>query len=207
MPRHYALFGGTFDPFHAGHLAVARAARAEADEVIVIPGGTPPHRAGTGATSEERWLMAVLATLAEPGMRVARWETDRAGAGRTYAIDTLAAARAALGPDARLSWVIGADAMALIPTWKDVGALFAGMGFLVVPRDGHGEAWVRAELAASGLPLERVGFVPMPEVDVSATEVRAMLASGGDVGPMLAPEVVAFARKYRPYRSAAETTT
>lgn len=204
---HYALFGGTFDPFHAGHLAVARAARAEADEVLVIPGGTPPHRGGTGATAEERWLMAVMATVHEPGMRVVRWETDRAGAGRTYAIDTLAAARAALGPDARFSWVIGADAMALIHTWKDVQALFAQMGFLVVPRDGRGEAWVRAQLAPHGLPADRIRFVPMPEVDVSATELRAMLASGRDVGPMLAPEVVAFARKYRPYGTAAEALT
>lgn len=204
MGRRYALFGGTFDPFHTGHLAVARAARSEADEVIVIPGGTPPHRGSTGADAEERWLMAVLATLHEPGMRVVRWETDRAEAGRTYAIDTLAAARAALGADARFEWVIGADAMALIATWSEVNKLFEQMGFLVVPRDGCGEDWVRAQLAPSGLPLGAVRFLAMPEVDISATEVRALLATGRDVGPMLAPEVVAFATKYRPYGMAAE---
>jgi nicotinate-nucleotide adenylyltransferase len=207
-PRRYALYGGTFDPFHVGHLAVARAALASGrvDEVIVIPGGTPPHRGETRVHAEERWCMAVLATLHEPCMRVVRWETDRADQGRTYAIDTLAQARAALGDDAELFWVIGTDAMALIDTWKDPRALFAQAKFLVMPRDGQDEPWLRAKLGeiVPWAPPEAVAFADMAPVDVSSTELRAALARGEDPAPSLPPLVGAFVARYGLYRGATE---
>ena len=209
-PRRYALYGGTFDPFHEGHLAVARAALAcgRVDEVLVIPGGTPPHRGDTGCHAEERWCMAVLATLQEPGMRVVRWETDRAEAGRTYAVDTLAAARRALGPDAELSWVIGTDAMALIDTWKDVRALFDQLTFLVVTRDGQDEAWLRARLAET-VPwarADRVAFIDMTPVPVSSTALRAAIARGEPVASLLPPLVGTFIDRYGLYRAPVEAT-
>ncbi len=202
--RRYALFGGTFDPFHVGHLAVARAALAsgQVDEVVVIPGGTPPHRGETHAHAEERWCMAVLATLNEPGMRVVRWETDRADQGRTYAVDTLAAARRALGDDAEFAWVIGTDAMGLIDTWKDVRTLFAQMRFLVLPRDGRDEAWLRARLAeiVPWAPREAVAFIDMKPVDVSSTDLRAALARGEGTSDLLPPLVATFVARYGLYR-------
>lgn len=206
--RRVALYGGTFDPFHVGHLAVARAARAcgLADEVVVIPGGNPPHRRGTHGLAEQRWCMAVLATLAEPGMRVARWETDRADEGRTFAIDTIAAARRELGPDADLSWVIGTDAMAQIHTWRDPEGLFREVRFLVVPRDGQDEAWLRARLAevVPWAPPERVAFLAMERVDVSSTALRAAMAAGEDTTALLPPLVQGFVTKYGLYRPLAE---
>lgn len=209
-PRRYALYGGTFDPFHVGHLAVARAALASGrvDEVIVIPGGTPPHRGGTHGHAEERWLMAVLATLDEPGLRVVRWETDRAVAGRTFAVDTLEAARRALGPDAELFWVIGTDAMALIDTWKDPRTLFAELTFLVVTRDGQDEPWLRARLAevVPWAPAERVAFIDMTPVPVSSTVLRAKLARGEDVAALLPPSVATFIGRYGLYQATARAT-
>lgn len=207
-PRRYALYGGTFDPFHVGHLAVARAALASGlvDEVVVIPGGTPPHRGDTRADAEERWCMAVLATLNEPGMRVVRWETDRAEHGRTFAVDTLAAARRALGDDAEIAWVIGTDAMALIDTWREPRTLFAQMKFLVVPRDGQDERWLRARLAETvpWAPREAVAFIEMAPVDVSSTDLRAMLARGEDASHLLPPLVATFVTRYGLYRDAVE---
>ena len=203
--RRYALYGGTFDPFHRGHLAVARAALASGlvDEVLVIPGGTPPHRGETRVSAEERWLMAVLATLEEPGMRVVRWETDRAEAGRTYAIDTLGVARRVLGADAELYWVIGTDAMALIDTWRDVRGLFAATRFMVMPRAGQDEAWVRGRLAEAvpWAPVDAVAFVSMPEVDLSSTALRAALAHGDNVAEQLPPLVAHYVHKYGAYRA------
>lgn len=208
LRRRYALYGGTFDPFHVGHLAVARAAlvAGHVDEVLVIPGGTPPHRRGTHGRAEQRWCMAVLATLEEPAMRVVRWETDRADEGRTYAIDTIAAARRELGPDAELCWVIGTDAMAEIHTWRDPEGLFREVRFLVVPRDGQDEAWMRARLAevVPWASADRVGFIDMAPVDVSSTALRAALAAGEDAGPLLPPLVGAFVAKYGLYRPLAE---
>src|SRR5689334_21437191 len=96
-----ALFGGTFDPIHLGHLAVATTALGcgLVDEVRFIPAGEPPHKAGPRHSAEERWLMTVLATLSEPRFRVERWEIDRPG--RSYAVDTLREAKTAL-PGAEL---------------------------------------------------------------------------------------------------------
>ena len=206
--RRYALYGGTFDPFHVGHLAVARAALAsgQVDEVLVIPGGNPPHRGETRGHAEERWCMAVLATLNDPGMRVVRWETDRADAGRTYAVDTLAAARRELGADADLAWVIGTDAMALIDTWKDVRALFAEMRFLVVTRDGQDEPWMRARLAeiVPWAPPEAVAFIDMAPVPVSSTVLRAKLGRGEAASDFLPPLVATYVERYRLYRAPLE---
>lgn len=209
MPtRRYALYGGTFDPFHAGHLAVARAALAsgQVDEVLIIPGGTPPHRGATRASVEARWCMAVLGVLDEPGMRVVRWETDRAKAGRTYAVDTAAVARAELGPEAELAWVIGADAMADIHTWHEVKTLFERVRFLVAPRDGHGESWLQETLArvVPWASADAWDFMPMPESTASSTAVRTRLLAGDPATDLLPPLVARYVARYHPYRPAEE---
>ena len=202
-PACYALYGGTFDPFHAGHLAVARAVRDAGlvDEVLIIPSGHPPHRGDTRASAEERWCMAVLATVEERGMRVVRWETERAGEGPTYAYDTLRSARIALGPAVDLAWVIGADALRLLGTWHRIGELVREVRFLVVPRADEDEAWLRRFLTAdpSGLPVDRFAFVPMDRVPVSSTAVRERLAHGSPVEGWLPPLVARHVARYGLY--------
>jgi nicotinate-nucleotide adenylyltransferase len=199
----YALYGGTFDPFHAGHLAVARAARDSGlvDEVLVVPAGSPPHRGATRASAEERWCMAVLATVDEPGMRVVRWETERADKGPTFAIDTLRVARAALGADADLLWVIGADALRALGSWHRLGALLQETRFLVVPRDSEDAAWLAAWVHRElpEVPPGRFVFLPMPRVAVSSTALRDRLASGSPIEGWLPPLVAAHVARYGLY--------
>lgn len=205
-PRRVALLGGTFDPIHVGHLAAARAvlAQDQADLVCFVPAGTPPHKpAGPHAGPNDRWCMAVLATLDEPRFVVTRWEVDRPGL--TYAIDTVRIARAALaarfpGP-LELTWVMGTDAMALVHTWHDVRGLFEETRFLAVARAGYDEASLRAELERTvpWAPPEAVRFVRMPEVDVSSTSIRSRLSAGEPV-PELAPAVATYIERYDLYR-------
>lgn len=204
MPRRVALFGGTFDPIHLGHLAAARAARGVVDEVIFVPAGQPPHKPhGPQADAESRWLMTVLATLEEPSYRVARWELDRPG--KSYAIDTVRLAHAALGADTELYWVIGTDAMALIHTWHEAAALFALTRFLVVAREGLEEAELRAVLArnAPDAPADAMVYVPMPQVPVSSTALRARLAAGDRAADWLSPAVATYIERYGLYRTPA----
>lgn len=201
-----ALFGGTFDPIHNGHMAAARACLASGlvDRVCFIPAGAPPHKpGGPVASAEARWCMTVLATLAEPGWRVERWEIDRAGP--SFAIDTVrhagAALRAADGTPPELYWLIGTDAMALIDTWRDVETLFALTRFLVIPRDGMDEAALRARLADT-LPFaapDRVRFLAMPPLDVSSTALRDRLARGELPRGALPESVATFVSRYAPY--------
>lgn len=201
--KRVALYGGTFDPFHAGHLAVARAVRdaGMVDEVRIVPVGCPPHRDDTHATAEERWCMAILGTLQEPGMRVERWETDAAAEGPTYAVDTLLRARRALGEDVALAWVIGMDALKALGTWRRLPEILQMATFLVLPRDG-GDAdtmqdILRGELAH--LPSHRFAFVPMEQVSISSTAVRSVLARDEDPGALLPPLVATFVGRYDPY--------
>lgn len=206
-PRRVALFGGTFDPIHLGHLAAARAALASGvvDEVLFIPAGDPPHKpAGANAGAEERWLMTVLATLEEPRFRVVRWEVDRPG--RSFAVDTVAHARDALtGPDGTppaLYWVIGTDAMALIDTWRRVEDLFTLTRFMVIARRGFDEQALRARLEETvpWAPPDAMTFVPMDLVDVSSTDIRRCLADGEVPTGVLPPLVATYVRRYGLYR-------
>src|SRR5215471_4063386 len=104
-----ALFGGTFDPVHDAHLAVAREAadRFHLDRVLLIPAAHPPHkRSGARAPYEDRVRMAEIASAADPRLRVSRLEE---GASRSYSIDTIEIVRAGLAPGDELYFIIGAD--------------------------------------------------------------------------------------------------
>jgi len=129
-----AFFGGTFDPVHNGHLAVAgeAMARFELARVLFVPAANPPHKLrGAAAAYEDRVRMLELACAGHPRFEVSRIE---AGTVRSYSIDTIERLRTAgVGP---LAFLIGADAFADIRTWHRWGDVIAAVEFLVVTRPG-----------------------------------------------------------------------
>jgi nicotinate-nucleotide adenylyltransferase len=189
------LYGGTFDPVHAGHLAVARAARDELGATVhLLPAADPPHRDATGADAAQRVHMLELAITdghgrGEPGLVVDGRELARAGA--SYTVDTLREVRAELGPDAPLAWITGDDSFRSLPDWHGWEALFDLAHFVVALRPGHSlddlppalagrvaTRWVErpADLRASPAgSLYRLHFPPRPE---SASAIRRDLAAG-----------------------------
>ena len=199
------LYGGTFDPVHAGHLAVARAARDELGaDVHLLPAADPPHRDATGASAEQRAAMLALALDGEPGLHLDRRELERGGP--SYTVDTLRAARAALGPEAPLGWIAGDDSFRSLPTWHQWRELPSLAHFVVALRPGHSLEVLPPDLAAlaqgrwredpaalgaapAGL-LYRLHFAPRHE---SASAIRAALAGGG-VPAGLAPAVERYIR-------------
>ncbi len=195
------LYGGTFDPVHAGHLAVARAARAALDaDVAFLPAADPPHRPAPGASALQRARMLELAILGEPGFRVDRRELERSGP--SYTVDTLREIRAETGPAAPLAWLVGADAFRGLPTWRDWTALLDLAHFVVAVRPGHGldalppplaaacaGRWVDEPAALATRPAGALYRLAMPLHPASATELRQRLRAGqGDDG-WLAPAV------------------
>ena len=104
-------YGGTFDPVHLGHLAIARAARDELQVAVrMLPAADPPHRAAPGATAEQRCRMLSLAIGDEPGLLLDRRELDRAARNPgqpSYTVDTLRELRAELGPRPPRGWLVG----------------------------------------------------------------------------------------------------
>jgi nicotinate-nucleotide adenylyltransferase len=206
------LYGGTFDPVHAGHLAVARAARdAFGTEVRFLPSADPPHRAPPGASAEQRARMIELAIAGEPGFVLDRRELHRPGP--SYTADTLREFRRELGARAPLAWLIGADAFDGLASWHDWRELFDLAHFVVAERAGRtvedlGEPlnaacagrWVdepgELTLRPAGC-LYRLRNVLHP---ASATGTREALGAGRADPGWLAPAVADYLRAKGLYR-------
>jgi nicotinate-nucleotide adenylyltransferase len=174
-----ALFGGTFDPIHSAHLAVAAAAAAQfhLDRVIFVPAAHPPHKAGvTHAPYDDRVRMAELAVGDDPRFEVSRLEE---GTARSYSIDTIGKVRARLAPEDELFFILGADAFAEIRTWYRWREVAAAVIFLVVSRPGHAYE-IPAEVR-----MERLDTLELP---VSSSDIRRLLSLGQR--PASVPECV-----------------
>jgi len=163
-----AIFGGTFDPIHEGHLALAReaAARFQLDRVLFVPAAHPPHKAGvTHAPYADRVRMAELACQGDARFEVSRLEEDTA---RSYSIVTIEKLRARLAPGDQLYFLIGADAFAEIGTWHRWRDVASGVRFLVASRPGH------LYQSPPGVEFDRIDDI---EVPISSSEIRRALAS------------------------------
>src|SRR5918999_5182663 len=119
-PRRLGVMGGTFDPIHHGHLVTAEEAywQFDLDEVVFVPTGRPWMKDHPDVSpAEDRYLMTVIATSANPHFVVSRIEIDREG--ETYTVDTLRLLQKERGGDAELFFITGADAILEIFQWKD----------------------------------------------------------------------------------------
>ena len=166
-----AIFGGTFDPIHNAHLAVAReaAARFQLDRVWLVPAERPPHKQGvTHAPYADRLRMVELACRDEPKLAASGLEQ---GTANSYSIDTIETVRARLAPGDKLFFVIGADAFAEIESWRRWQDVIRALEFIVVSRPGHR---YDIPLAATVHRLETV------DLPVSSSEIRRSLAAGDD---------------------------
>jgi nicotinate-nucleotide adenylyltransferase len=186
-----AIFGGTFDPIHAAHLAVALAAAESCrlDRVLFVPAEHPPHKAGvTHAPYRHRIRMAELACAGEPRFEVSRLEQDTS---RSYSIDTIEKMKRTMAPQDELFFIIGADAFAEIRTWHRWEDVARSVRFIVVSRPGG-----RYDLPP-GVRIDRLDSVDMP---VSSSQIRAALAAGQSPAGVPAP-VLAYIRDHGLYRS------
>lgn len=180
-----ALFGGSFDPVHRGHLEVARRAAAEfeLDRVIFMPAATPPHKVGKDlAPGSARLAMLERATSEEASWEVSDAELRRAGT--SFTVDTLRTlaeqCRAGEGA-AELFMIIGSDNLPGLPAWRDVEEVLTLAQPIVAWREGTPEGHLAG--LAGRLPADLVGrlsdgFMRLPPLPESATEVRARIAAG-----------------------------
>jgi nicotinate-nucleotide adenylyltransferase len=164
-----AIFGGTFDPIHNAHLAIARLAadRFQLDRVLFVPAAAPPHKGGvTHAPYIDRVRMTEIACAEDPRFEVSRLE---AGTERSYSIETIGKVRAQLSANDELFFIIGADAFAEIRTWRQWQDVVKSARFLVVSRPGH-----KYE-APAGMTYEVLDTL---NLSVSSSEIRSALAAG-----------------------------
>ena len=198
--RRVGVMGGTFDPVHHGHLVAASevAHRFRLDEVVFVPTGQPWQKRDRPVTpAEDRYLMTVIATAADPRFRVSRVDVDRGGP--TYTVDTLrdlTAEYAADGVGAELYFITGADALSSIAGWRDSTELLGLAHFVGVTRPGH-------TLTASGLPDGSVTLVEIPALAISSTDCRARVGRGEPIRYLVPEGVVEYVAKRHLYAGAA----
>ena len=191
--------GGTFDPVHLGHLVAASevAHRFGLDEVVFVPTGRPWQKDDRGVTpAEDRYLMTVIATAADPRFRVSRVDVDRPGP--TYTVDTLRDLRAeyvAAAVDAELFFITGADALTSITSWHDADEVLSLAHLVGVTRPGH-------MLRDPGLPGGSVTLVEVPALAISSTDCRARVAAGAPIRYLVPGGVVEYVAKRGLYRTA-----
>jgi nicotinate-nucleotide adenylyltransferase len=198
---HVGIFGGTFDPFHNGHLALIRSALSSGrlDHLVVIPSGSPPHKDSRRMTpAAHRYFMAAAALAGEPGVSVSDAEMSREGP--TYTIDTLRSLRGRFGPDATLYLVVGADIVFDIRSWRFPDQVFAESVLYLAMRPG----FRRTDVAARADELRsqfgaRVELFDADTPDVSATGLREALRTGVDLKERLPAPVLSYIRRHALY--------
>lgn len=194
-PARIGLFGGTFDPPHRGHVAVATdvADHLGLHRVLWIPAGVPPHKRGDEPSpAEDRLEMVEAAVRGDDRFEVDRREIDRPGP--SYTVDTVRALTTAT-PDALFHLIVGVDQYRDFDRWRDPDDILSLARLTVMDRGGDSAADVvcaAVDRARVDRPVDDppVVFVPVGRIDVSSTEVRARVAAGEDVAALV-PDAVA----------------
>lgn len=211
-----ALLGGSFDPVHHGHVALAAlfARLLQPDQLRIIPAGNPWQKAALRASAADRVAMLELAFAdARLPITLDRQEIERATP--TYTVDTLRNVRAELGPEASIVFLMGADQLRQLDTWRDWRTLFELAHIAVAARPGY-------ELTAAALPIavatelqQRLAtpaqlrnqpsghayLAQTLDVDISATQVRAALQRGEQANSLMSAVVLDYIQQHNLYTS------
>jgi nicotinate-nucleotide adenylyltransferase len=201
VPGSLGVLGGTFDPIHHGHLAVAEDVRESLglERVVLIPAAHPPHKPGRPVSAaEHRLAMVELAVAGNPNLSVSPMEVRRGG--ESYTVDTLEALTVAGERD--LWFILSAEALAGFETWRNPERIFDLARLAVVPRPPDpalfaagrdpappvpDAAWIDSRFPHHG---DRVRFLPGPLLPISGSVVRRRVAAGRSIR-YLVPDPVA----------------
>jgi nicotinate-nucleotide adenylyltransferase len=182
------LLGGSFDPVHHGHLLAARALRESLglDEMRLVPAGEQPFKAGRHAAgARDRAAMVALGLAGEPGLACETAEVDRSGP--SYTVDTLRHL-AECSPATEWYLCVGADAAADLPTWHEAARIPELATVVVFRRPG------------AGPPPGSYLLAEVPQLDISATDIRARVAAGRSIRFLVPDPVADYIATHRLYR-------
>lgn len=207
-----AIFGGTFDPVHLGHLRAAQEVAEELglDRVLFMPCAEPPFRKDVRANAGQRLAMVELAVADNPRFGVSDLEIRRGG--KSYAVDSLEELKAA-HPGARVCWLVGADAFFSIHSWYQPRRLFELADFAVMTRPGAPGRDILEYLERyldPAFALAEGGWVRLPGghgakrvtttlLDISSTEIKRRAAAGLSLAYLVPPAVEDYIKKMSLY--------
>lgn len=208
-----AMYGGTFDPVHYGHLKPVEvmANLIGLSRVIVMPNNVPPHRPQPEATSAQRKHMLALAIADKPLFTLDERELKRPTP--SYTSETLKAWRVEQGPTQPLAFIIGQDSLLNFPTWHDYASILANVHLLVCRRPGYPltmkdpahQSWLDSRLTHSAddlhrAPAGKIYLAETPWFDISATLIRERLQRGESCAEMMPASVLAYIDQQGLYR-------
>ncbi len=188
-----ALFGGTFNPIHVGHLLMAESAseRFKLDRVIFLPVGAPPHKPAPGTSARHRLAMIRLAIRGNPRFVASDWEIRQ---GRpVYSIESLTYF-GAQHPKDKLFFIVGTDSLRAVPGWQRGDEVLKAASFLAVERPGC--AW-RSLPAVLRRQAQVVASWPVP---FASHEIRRLLSEGRSIRYQVPATVERYIRRHRLYR-------
>jgi nicotinate-nucleotide adenylyltransferase len=207
------LFGGSFNPIHAGHLAIARRTREALglDQILFIPTGNPPHKPdGSLAPAHHRLEMVRLAIGSDPTFAVSDIEIRRPG--KSYSIETIRLLQQEHGPKTQLFFLIGLDAFLDLQSWREPAALLNSCSFVVISRPGTSfrslssltllpklsqallEDLDQGRIPQLDVPIgtQHLICLKLPPCDISASDIRTKVKNGLPVANLLPPFVESY---------------
>jgi nicotinate-nucleotide adenylyltransferase len=210
-----ALYGGTFDPVHAGHVEVARRVSLlfEIEKVLFLPAQMAPHKIGRPVTDPiHRYAMLALATQDDPQLAISTYELDALD--RRYTVETVEHFQRALGHSTELFFIMGADSWSEITTWREWERLLSMTNHIVVTRPGYEPVTTHVGAISERIvdvrgsqspPIERAKKIYLTDVvmkDVSATNIRRLASEGRteELTGLVPGPVLEYIKKYGIYR-------
>lgn len=194
------VMGGTFDPVHLGHIAVAEEARERLNVVTVlfVPAGQPWLKAGSPISpAKHRVSMLRLALADKPYFELSTMEIDRTGP--SYAVDTIAGLKSKLDAEDEIFFILGWDSLAELPRWREPLRLVEMCHLVVAPRPGYSAPDLKIlEAAIPGLS-QRMIMLDRPQVDISAVEIRERVARGLSIRHLVPEPVEKYIKQHRLY--------
>ncbi len=180
ISKRIGILGGTFNPVHYGHLIAAEAVREDfrLDRVLFIPTGIPPHKSMREViAASHRYAMVECAVASNPFFEASKVETDRSG--YSYSIDTLKALKARYAEGTEFYFIIGADVVPELVTWKEFDRIFEMCSFIALFRPGNDrEAFKRQTDALKKNYRVNIFTAEAPLIDISSTGIRERAAAG-----------------------------
>jgi nicotinate-nucleotide adenylyltransferase len=201
-----ALFGGSFDPPHRGHVAIAKAAADSfsLDQVLFAPAGRQPLKShAPGASFDERLALTTLACMADPRFTPSTLDAPRPDGSPNFTADTLRRLRDSM-PGAQLFNLVGADSFVSLAQWREPEALLELAEWIVVSRPGYSGSSLQTDppgLTLTPAQRARIHILQNVHEDVAATNLRERLRHGDPCADLLPPQVSGYIQHHHLYLS------
>lgn len=194
------LMGGTFNPIHLGHLIISEFVRLSLplDKIIFIPSGNPPHKDFDEIISvDHRYKMALLATNSNPHFQISLSEINRKG--YSYTIDTIRELKEKL-PNDELYFIIGADSLNELTSWKDYNLLFKITNFIAIGRPGLTEEYNLGKIKELNEKYDaNIQYINGPLIEISSTDIREKISKNISIKYLVQETVEEYIKLNRLY--------